>query len=221
MRDDEVGRSTSAVDSSVGRGSSGRETPLSLLEQLRANDAAAWRRLLDLYRPLVLFWCARGGVNADDAEDVAQGVFAAAATGLGAFRRDRPGDSFRAWLRTITRRKVVDQWHRRSPADGEGGSDAVSRLQGVPDPEADVTPHGDDDLELGILYRRAVRVIRGECEDRTWTAFWRVTIDDEPVEAVAAALQMSPNAVYLARSRIRKRLRELLVELGEDSPADN
>jgi RNA polymerase sigma-70 factor (ECF subfamily) len=196
-------------------------TSSTLLERARRQDPLAWGRLVDLYTPLVWRWCRRLNVKPEDTEDVCQEVMRAVHRALPAFRRDRPGDSFRAWLRTITRRKVVDQWHRRSPADGEGGSDAVSRLQGVPDPEADVTPHGDDDLELGILYRRAVRVIRGECEDRTWTAFWRVTIDDEPVEAVAAALQMSPNAVYLARSRIRKRLRELLVELGEDSPADN
>ena len=35
---------------------SGQKTPLSLLERARTNDADAWRRLVELYRPLVLFW---------------------------------------------------------------------------------------------------------------------------------------------------------------------
>src|SRR4051812_12017570 len=123
MRDDEVGRRRPGVDTSVGRGSPGQATPLSLLERLRANDAGAWRRLLELYRPLVLFWCARGGVHADDAEDVAQGVFAAAATGLDGFHRDRPGDSFRGWLRAITRNQVVLHFRRnRGRVQATGGS---------------------------------------------------------------------------------------------------
>src|SRR5258708_37072862 len=46
-------------------------TPLSLLERARANDPEAWRRLVELYRPLVTFWCNRGGIPAGDAEVVA------------------------------------------------------------------------------------------------------------------------------------------------------
>ena len=45
-------------------------TSLSLLERVRAHDPEAWRRLVRLYQPLLLAWCARGGVNATDAEDV-------------------------------------------------------------------------------------------------------------------------------------------------------
>src|SRR4051794_38725211 len=82
---------------------SNQATSLSLLERVRANDPSAWGRLVQLYQPLVLAWCARAGVNATDAEDVAQEVFAAAAGALGRFHHDRPGDTFRGWLRAITR----------------------------------------------------------------------------------------------------------------------
>src|SRR6516225_5701342 len=88
-------------------------TPLSLLERLRANDPQAWRRLLDLYQPLVRFWCARGGLGHEDVEDVTQEVFAAVARGLPGFRRDRPGDTFRGWLRGITRNQLL-LFHRRT-----------------------------------------------------------------------------------------------------------
>src|SRR6476620_8484070 len=96
-----------------GSGEPGQVTPLSLLERVRANDPEAWQRLVQLYRPLVLFWCTRGRVPADDVEDVAQEVLAAAAAGLASFRRDRPGDTFRGWLRTITRNQVL-LWFRRN-----------------------------------------------------------------------------------------------------------
>ena len=37
-----------------------------------------------------------------DADDVLQEVFRSASAHLGDFRRDRPNDSFRGWLRAIT-----------------------------------------------------------------------------------------------------------------------
>src|SRR5579884_1390682 len=78
-------------------------TPLSMLERARAGQPEAWRQLVGLYRPLVLFWCGRNGVPAADAEDVAQEVFTAAYAGLDTFHRDRPGDTFRGWLRGVAR----------------------------------------------------------------------------------------------------------------------
>jgi hypothetical protein len=30
-------------------------------DRMRANDPDAWRRVLDLYQPLVRYWCLRGG----------------------------------------------------------------------------------------------------------------------------------------------------------------
>jgi RNA polymerase sigma-70 factor (ECF subfamily) len=204
-------------------GGADEQTSSTLLERARRQDPLAWGRLVDLYTPLVWRWCRRLNVKPDDTEDVCQEVMRAVHRALPAFRRDQPGQSFRAWLRTITRRKVFDQWQKWSPAGATGGSDVVDRLNEVADPGTDTTPElaSELELELGVLYRRVVKVIRAECEEKTWTAFSRVVIEDEPVPEVAASLGMSTNAVYLALSRTRKRLRELLHEMGEESPADD
>src|SRR5262245_9815978 len=108
----------------------GQLTSLSLLERARTNDQEAWTRLAALYRPLVLFWCRQAHCPAAEIEDVAQEVFAGVAKGLSGFRRDRPGDSFRGWLRGITRNQVLLYFRRnqgRHPP--EGGSDALERVQ--------------------------------------------------------------------------------------------
>ena len=84
----------------------GQVTPLSLLERVRSHDPQAWHRLVGLYQPLVLAWCHRAGVTSTDAEDVAQEVFAAVASALDHFRRDRPGDTFCGWLRVISRNQI-------------------------------------------------------------------------------------------------------------------
>jgi RNA polymerase sigma-70 factor (ECF subfamily) len=189
------------------------ETSLSLLERARGNDPDAWKRLIHLYGPLVRYWCGRAGLTGPDAEDVAQEVFAAAAVNLPRFRRDRPGDSFRAWLRAITRNGVL-LWLRRNRGQprGEGGSDALHRLQGVPDPLA---PDDEEALQVSALYRRAVEQVRCEFEERTWRAFWRTVIEGRTAADLAAELGVTPAAVRQARSRVLRRLKQEMGELLE------
>jgi RNA polymerase sigma-70 factor (ECF subfamily) len=194
-----------------GKGDPGDVTPRSLLERVRANDPAAWRRLLDLYQPLVRFWCGRAGLQGPDAEDVTQEVFAAVAAGLPGFRHGRPGDTFRGWLRVITRNQVLLHFRKsQGRAQAEGGAAAWARLQDVPDPlvESD-TAEGP---ELSQLYRRALEQVRGEFEARTWQAFWRAVIDGQTPAAVAAELGISAAGVRQAKSRVLRRIRQ---EVGD------
>jgi RNA polymerase sigma-70 factor (ECF subfamily) len=203
------------TDSSVDPGGSGSGTSLSLLERVRARDQAAWERLVGLYGPLVYGWCRRAGLQPTDAADVGQEVFAAVARGIGAFRHDREGDTFRGWLFTITRNKLRD---RSAPPGGvgAGGSDAQRRLAGLavePPDDEPLTAVCDEPNERKILCRRAIEIVRVEFEVPTWEAFWRSFVDGRAPADVAAELGLSVNAVYLARSRILQRLREEFAEL--------
>jgi RNA polymerase sigma-70 factor, ECF subfamily len=186
-------------------------TSLSLLQRARARDQQAWQHLFGLYRPLVLYWCARRGVRHENADDVAQEVFRAAAAGLEGFRRDRPGDTFRGWLRGITHNKVLLHFRgRRREVPAAGGSDALGRLENVSDP---LTTEADDPPEqLSGLYRRALDLVRGEFAERTWQMFWQTVIDGRTTAAVAAELGVSDATVRQARSRILRRLKE---EVGD------
>jgi RNA polymerase sigma-70 factor (ECF subfamily) len=185
-------------------------TPLSLLERVRAHNPQAWHRLVQLYQPLIQSWCARAGVNATDAEDVAQEVFAAAATALDRFHRDRPGDTFRGWLRTITRNQILLLFRRRGgQPQATGGSDAWRHLQAVADP---LPGPGEEEAEVGQLYLRATELVRGEFEERTWQAFWLTVVEDRDPAAVSQELNMMANNIRQARSRVLRRLRK---EVGD------
>src|SRR5262249_28849222 len=148
-------------------------TSLTLLQRLRDNQPEAWRTMVRLYTPLIAYWCGRGGVRGADAEDVVQEVFRVAATSLDRFRREREGDSFRGWLRGITRNRLVglSRGPTRRP-QASGGSDALVQLQEV----ADAAPTGpeeeDPPSELQGLRLRALELVRGQVEERTWRAFW-------------------------------------------------
>ena len=90
------------------------DTSLTLLGRLRADEPDAWTRTVRLYGPLVRYWARKGGATEADAEDVAQEVFREVAGKLAGFRRDRPGDTFRGWLRGVTRFVLLR--HDRRPA---------------------------------------------------------------------------------------------------------
>ena len=185
-------------------------TSLTLLDRLRSSDQAAWRRTMDLYRPMVVAWCRRGGVSLEDAEDVAQEVFRAVASNLASFRRDRPEDTFRGWLKALTRHKALD-WHRyrgRQPVNAAGGTEAGLALGQV----ADVDLGEDSQAEVSALYHRALELVRGEFEANTWSAFWRVTVDGQSSSNVAQALGVTSAAVRQAKSRVLRRLKE---EIGD------
>ncbi|MFL5339273.1 MAG: RNA polymerase sigma factor [Gemmataceae bacterium] len=191
----------------VNPGEESGATSLGLLERAAGNDPAAWERVARLYGPLVEHWCRQAGLPEAAVEDVRQDVFLAVTKSIGEFRRDRPGDTFRGWLRRITQNKVRDFW-RQAPAGQQptGGSDAYRRLQQVADgdPDDDTAASG----EVGQLLRRALDLIRTDFEERTWRAFWLVVVEGRPSADVAAELGLTLNAVYLARGRVLARLRE-------------
>jgi len=186
-------------------------TSPTLLQRARANDQEAWERLTRLYAPLIGYWCRQQGVQGTDAEDVCQDVFQALAVGLAGFRRDRPGDTFRGWLRGITRNKVLDYFRRRKHVpEAQGGTDANRQLQQIPDQQL---PEGDDPPELlSGLYHRALELVRSEFEERTWQAFWRATVDGQAPADIAADMGVSSAAVRKAKSRVLRRLKE---EVGD------
>lgn len=203
------------TDPDVSSGESQDLTSTSLLERARGQDKQAWERLVVLYTPLVYAWCRRSGLQPADAADVGQEVFRAVARGLAEFRRDRAGDTFRGWLRTITRNKLRDfAGARKRCPPGVGGSEATCQIEQLPDPE----PEADLTADRQLLYQRALEVVRTEFEERTWRAFWLVVVEDVPVGEAAQQLGATLNAVYLAKSRVLRRLREEFADLIEDLP---
>src|SRR5687768_9763282 len=131
--------SQSELKSAVHSQSSG-STSRTLLNGLRANEAAAWDRLVTLYAPLVYHWCRQQGLPSSEMGDVFQDVFQSVAAHIGRFRKERSGDPFRGWLRTITRHKVADHFRKRAvQPQAAGGTTAYLRLGRVPSPSGSLS----------------------------------------------------------------------------------
>jgi RNA polymerase sigma-70 factor (ECF subfamily) len=195
-------------------------TSRSLLVRLRDNCADAWDRLVRLYAPLVYSWCRRLGVADQDIPDVIQEVFKSVAASIGTFRKDRAQDTFRGWLRTITRSKAMDHFRRQSrqPAAAAGGSAAQHQMAALPN-AAELSSRIDDESDDKPAYHgvflRACDLIRTDFKEKTWTAFWRVVVDGQSPKDVAEELSMRPGTVRVAKSRVLQRLRQEMGELPE------
>lgn len=191
-------------------------TSLSLLDRARGADPEAWQRLVALYTPLVEIWGHRDGLSGTEIEDAKQEVFLAVHQSLSRFERRKDG-SFRSWLRSVTRSKVIDLQRRRGAERAEGGTDAGHRLGQL---EAESPPNSGDgsseSAEVRVLYRRAMELIQRDFSEATCKAFLQTTVDRRATADVAADLGMTANAVRLAKARVLQRLRADFVGLIED-----
>lgn len=179
-------------------------TPVSLLQRLRQPPADdAWRRFVELYTPLLYYWACRWGLSNADAADLVQDVFLLLLRKMPEFEYD-PNHSFRSWLRTVMANKLNEQKRRaRLPLEPD---DAALAQQ--------VTPDGIDDLAEAEYRRhltvRTLKLMEVEFRPATWRACWEVVVNSRPADAVAAELGMSVGAVYAAKTRVLRRLRQEL-----------
>jgi RNA polymerase sigma-70 factor (ECF subfamily) len=62
----------------------------------------------------------------------------------------------------------------------------------------------------------AMDQVRPEFQETTWQAFHRTAVLGQGPKDVAAALGLSPGAVYVAKSRVLARLRDVIRRIQDD-----
>jgi RNA polymerase sigma-70 factor (ECF subfamily) len=183
-------------------------TSVSLLDRLRSAqpNAADWKRLQDIYEPLIQRWLGRIPGLGHEADDLTQEVFVVVLREIPRFDRRREG-SFRAWLRKVavnrlrTHRK---QQHRRPIV----GLDPVEGfLDRLADPTSELARQWDLDHDR-FVFQRLLALVQPDFTPTTWQAFHKFALDGLPAARVASEMSLSENAVLQAKSRILRRLRE-------------
>ena len=187
----------------------------SLLLRLRdASDADAWSEFVLLYTPLIFGHCRRHGLQEADAADVAQEVMRAAAQEMPGFQYDAAVGKFRGWLLQTTRHRLHRFFTRQQRAPRAVSETTLER-------HLDAEPCDEEQARWEADYRQrlfdwAVEKARIEFQSATWGAFWKSSVDSVSVKEVAAQLGISTGAVYIARSRVVARLRELIETVSDD-----
>ena len=160
----------------------------SLLIEVRNQCPDAWRRMVEVYGPLVYRWCRQAGISEHAAADVGQEVFRAMANGIDNFRREKPGDTFIGWMRQITKFKIADfqRLTIKQPA-ARGGSTFLGVISRLEQPENRLCPDSTEkdanefrNEEREILIARALDVLKSNFQPKTWQAFWATAVEERP-----------------------------------------
>lgn len=173
-----------------------------LIQDAGAGDAEAHGELAERYRGQVTGWAARVLDDADEAEDVAQGVLGALARKLTRFR----GESrFTTWLFQVTRNAALDrkrtEARRRAIREG-AGPELVRHAGAVEDAGAVdlVALLRSYDTELTPREREVFRCIDLEGLDTT-TAARRLGIQGSTVRVLLARARATLRRKMLERHR--------------------
>ena len=184
----------------------------SLIVRVQQGDPDAWDRFAAIYSPLVYSW-ARGKLQPSDAADVTQNVFRSLLKNIGTFKREDRESTFRGWLWTVTRNVIHDHFrHQAKQPDAAGGTAAQLQMHDLPE-QLPASQDGSD-VETSRLGHRGLEIVRAEIEPSVWQAFWRVTVEGDASADVAEDLGVTKWAVYKAKTRVLRRLRQELGELG-------
>ncbi len=169
-----------------------------------------------MYAPVIYGFCRAQALQDADAADVTQDVLHSVSRSIGRLDYDPARGSFRAWLFTVTRNKICDRRARqRRCTVGTGDTAWHVRLQNQPDRLEEDSDHWNRQYEQRVFSLAAQRV-RQDVEDRTWQAFWRTAVEGQRPKDVAGILDMSVSAVYLAKNRVLRRLKQKIAYLRDD-----
>ena len=187
------------------------DTSLSLLERLRHQpDADAWRRLVDVYTPVLHAWLRRYEVlSAPDVDDLTQDVLLTLSKEMPQFRPSSQPGAFRSWLRTILVHRLQYFWRaRQRRPQAAGGSDFAEQLEQLSDGQSQMTQVWDREHDRHVM-ERLFELAEPRFAAETWRAFQLQMVDGKSAEDVAHDVGMPLHSVYAAKSRVLKALRAL------------
>jgi RNA polymerase sigma factor (sigma-70 family) len=181
-------------------------TRMTLLSRVRdIGDHQSWREFQNLYAKLIREVIVRAGVRESDIEEVAQETLVSIAEQMPGFRYEPKRGSFKAWLRTITRRRIADHFRRiyREPTlapqelipESEPALDAAA--------EAAFDDAWEDEWKRHMLTRALAR-ISGAITVRDRQVFDLAIIRSWPSADVRKATGVSLAHLYVIRHRIGK-----------------
>ncbi len=180
----------------------------SLLLRIRdRGDAAAWRLFDALYRPMLERFARARGLSAGEAEDVAQHCLAQIADHIGEFTYNPAQGRFKGWLRTLVNNRIRNLIRDRHEHQGESRDFQAPQTR-------EATPEAEfERIWLEEHLWHCLRELQAEVEDRTYRAYVAYVIEQQPIEVVCAALDLTPQNVYTIKWRLTERVAARMREL--------
>lgn len=178
-------------------------TPMSLLDKLCNPQAEeAWHRFVDLYTPLLYHWIKELNIPAADTSDLLQDVFVQLYRKLPEYQQTRRGH-FHGWLHSVLRNKAYEWKRKQNPSHAAIDLDVAS---------SSLSDHDEQEYRQ-YLVNRLLQLMKDSFPEATWRACWENVVEGRSAEEVAMELGITVNMVYLAKSRVLRKLRQEIVGL--------
>lgn len=184
-------------------------TTSSLILELQESEKKRWEQFVRVYTPLIRFWISKHQIAANSQDDVLQECLVSVLKSIKEFTRADSKGTFRAWLKTIVHRRVLDHFRQQSRNQAQHKGDLNYLESVVPSNPEDLDAEEQEFLQLKA---RAMELVRQSCSERTWQMFWQTVVENRPSAVVAENFGVSSAAVRVARGRILKKLRNLLID---------
>lgn len=187
-------------------------THATLLARVSAGtDPAAWQEFCDRYALLIRGFAQRQGLQSADCDEVAQESLLALAKAMPNFQYDRSKGKFRSYLKTIVLHEIFRKSRQKHGEVSLGEVDGAADLA-IADPGSEQVWEAE---WRQYHIRQAMRVIEMEFNEKDRAAFEAYALAGREAEEVAAELAMSLDQIYQAKSRIVKRLSQIIQEQVE------
>lgn len=194
-------------------------TSTSLLESLKdSKNDAVWREFDARYRPILCAFARNMGLKPADAEEIAQKTLTEFVKAYQEGRYDRSKGRLSSWIISIARNHIAMMWRSNGRSKEKCGESALVVLRN----RTRLTQIWTVERER-FIFARAWETLHttGRMSEKSLKAFELVAMHGTPPAAAAAVCGMTLEEVYIAKTRVTKRLREMVEELtaayGEDS----
>ncbi len=177
-------------------------------------DPVAWRDFCERYGRLIDGFARRRGLQAADRDEVVQEVLTALSRALPGFHYDPARGMFRAYLKTATIR-AIGHFFRQKRGERLLGDDGLEAQVAAQTRDHAIDAHWEAEWRQYHL-SLAMRTISVEFSEQDLAAFRGYALEENGAAATAERLGLSVDQVYQAKSRILKRLGELVRAQVED-----
>jgi RNA polymerase sigma-70 factor (ECF subfamily) len=171
-------------------------------------DPSAWTEFHDRYGDLIRGFAIRQGLQPADCDDVVQEVLLALTKSINRFEYDPARGKFRSYLKTLVIRTIFRKSRQERGRTGLGDN-AIEAERTEADP-AHSTMWESEWRQHHI--RRAMQRLKSDFSEQDRMAFTLYAIQGGSAARTAEILGMSVDQVYQAKSRILRRLSELVTE---------
>lgn len=143
----------------------------------------------------------------EDTDDLTQDVLVVVIREVPNFKHNGQTGAFRCWLRRITANQLHRYWRAgKGRATAAGEVDFIELANQLEDNQSRLSLAWDREHNEHVLATLLSHVAR-EFDPSTVQAFRQVTLDGRTVIETAENLGISTAAVYIAKSRVLRRLR--------------